>query len=208
MTDTKSVYEALNDVMAEVRSVGKGDYNQKQGFAFRGIDAVVNAVGPVLRRHRVIVVPSATEAHYRDVMSAKQTPMRECTVVVTYRIYGPAGDHIDAQVAGEAMDIGDKGTPKAMSVAFRTALLQALCLPTNEPDPDHDTYERGESTQGKLLDQIRNYATEQGFDLHAVMADFQARTGEEIHLASDDFLTAYLDDLKRNGLRQEKEATE
>ncbi|WP_372663680.1 ERF family protein [Amycolatopsis kentuckyensis] len=207
MTDTKSVYEALNDVMADVRAVGKGDYNKQQGFSFRGIDAVVNAVGPVLRRHRVIVAPLHTEARYRDVLSAKQTPMRECTVLVTYRIYGPAGDHIDTQVAGEAMDIGDKGTPKAMSVAYRTALLQALCLPTNEPDPDHDTYERGD--QGKpdtLLDQIRNYATEQGFDLYAVMADFQARTGEEIQAAPEEFLRAYLDDLKRNGLRQEEAA--
>lgn len=207
MTDLKNVYEALGDVMADVRGVAKGDYNRSQGFSFRGIDAVVNAIGPVLRQHRVIIAPVFTEARYRDVMSAKQTPMRECTVLVTYRIYGPAGDHIDTQVAGEAMDIGDKGTPKAMSVAYRTALVQALCLPTNEPDPDHDVYERGEEKSVSLLDQIRNYATEQGFDLYAVMADFQARTGEEIQSAPDEFLSAYLADLKQHGLRQ-PEATE
>jgi hypothetical protein len=40
------------------------------------------------------------------------------------------------------MDSGDKAVPKAMSVAFRTALLQALALPTDEPDPDASTYER------------------------------------------------------------------
>jgi hypothetical protein len=40
------------------------------------------------------------------------------------------------------MDSGDKATAKAMSVAMRTALLQALCLPTDEPDPDATSYER------------------------------------------------------------------
>jgi hypothetical protein len=37
--------------------------------------------------------------------------------------------HIKTTVVGEAMDSGDKATAKAMSVAFRTALLQALCTP-------------------------------------------------------------------------------
>jgi hypothetical protein len=44
---------------------------------------------------------------------------------------------------GEASDAGDKSTPKAMSVAYRTFLLQSLCLPTDEPDPDSETHDRG-----------------------------------------------------------------
>jgi hypothetical protein len=40
------------------------------------------------------------------------------------------------------MDWGDKGTPKAMSVAFRTFLLQALTIPTDEAEPDAQVYER------------------------------------------------------------------
>ena len=43
---------------------------------------------------------------------------------------------------GESMDFGDKGAPKAMSVAYRIALLQTLCIPTDDPDPDSQSYER------------------------------------------------------------------
>ena len=50
-------------------------------------------------------------------------------------------------VPGESMDAGDKGTPKAMSVALRIALLQALCIPTDEPDPDTHSYERAAAPQ-------------------------------------------------------------
>jgi hypothetical protein len=70
-----------------------------------------------------------------------------CRVTVRYRFVGPGGDALETVVAAEAMDAGDKATSKAMSVAFRTALLQALALPTDDKDPDQDTYEVvGEST--------------------------------------------------------------
>lgn len=143
-----TVIEALTAVMTDVQAVRKGDRNTQQNYSFRGIDAVVNAVGPALRTHSVIVAPVAVESHYRDVQTSQGKPSRECTVTVTYRFYGPAGDFIDVQVPGESMDFGDKGAPKAMSVAFRIALLQALCIPTDDPEPDAQSYERG--TQDRL----------------------------------------------------------
>lgn len=142
MADHPTVVQALSAVMQDVQGVRKGDRNQQQGYSFRGIDAVVNAVGPVLRKHGVVVVPAASQASYRDVQTSTGKPSRECTVTVTYRFYGPAGDFIDACVPGESMDFGDKGAPKAMSVAYRIALLQALCIPTDDVEPDSQTYER------------------------------------------------------------------
>jgi hypothetical protein len=68
--------------------------------------------------------------------------MGHVRVKVTYTFIGVNGDTIKATVVGEAMDSGDKATAKAMSVAFRTALLQSLSLPTDEVDPDAHSYER------------------------------------------------------------------
>jgi hypothetical protein len=141
--DTRpTIYEALAAVQAGVRAVGKGSRNLEQGYNFRGIDAVVNAVSPLLREHKVLVIPEVLESSYRDVTTSRGKPSRECTVKVRYRFYGPRGDFVDAVTPGESMDFCDKGTPKAMSVAFRVALLQALCLPTDEPDADSQSYER------------------------------------------------------------------
>lgn len=159
MTDKPTVHEALAAVMGDVQAVRKGDRNSQQGYAFRGIDAVVNAVGPVLRKHGVIITPTNVDARYRDVTTSTGKPSRECTVLVSYRIYGPAGDHIDAMAPGESMDFGDKGAPKAMSVAMRIVLLQALCIPTDEPDPDSQSYERAdrpaESQEPNEADKVR-----------------------------------------------------
>lgn len=147
MSDKPTVVEAMLAAMADVQAVGKEQRNTEQGYNFRGIDAVVNAVGPAFRNHGILPIPLKSTANYRDVLTSRDKPSRECTVTVTYRFYGPAGDYIDAEVPGESMDFGDKGTAKAMSVAYRICLLQSLCIPTDDVDPDAHSYERATEDQ-------------------------------------------------------------
>lgn len=143
LAELPPVAVALARVSAEVGAVGKASRNLQQGFNFRGIDDVLNACGPVLHKHGVIVVPEVLTSQWEAVeVGQKRTPMRSCVLTIRYRFVGPAGDHVDAVVIGEAMDAGDKAGSKAQSVGLRVALLQVLSLPTNEKDPDADSYER------------------------------------------------------------------
>lgn len=139
------VVQALTKVMEEVGAVAKKDRNSAQGFNFRGIDAVVNAVAPALRKYEVVVTPQVLDFRYDNVEVGKnRSLMGHVIVTVKYTFRGAGGDIIETIVLGEAMDSGDKAVPKAMSVAFRTALLQSLALPTDETDPDATSYERSE----------------------------------------------------------------
>lgn len=144
MSDTKlGPVAAVAAVMADIDAVAKRDHNSQQGFNFRGVDAVVNAVGPILRRHGVVVAPLVEDYHYGSVEVGKnRTPMGHARVTVRYRWHAPNGEYLDSVACGEAMDSGDKATAKAMSVAWRTCLIQTLALPTDDPDPDHDVYQR------------------------------------------------------------------
>nr|MDT0658067.1 ERF family protein [Micromonospora sp. DSM 115978] len=141
------VHIAWSRVMADVQSVGKGDKYDALGtrYQYRGVDRVLNAVGPALRRHGVMVIPTRTEAAYRDVTTSKGSKMRECTVTVTYEIRGPRGDAMPAQSCGECMDTSDKGTTKACTVAYRNLLITALSIPTRDPrlDAEASNHERG-----------------------------------------------------------------
>jgi hypothetical protein len=156
MSETKSVQAAWADVMDDVRSLAKGERNAQQGFNFRGVDAVMNATGPALRRHGVSVVPTGvSDVHASTYTTKGGTVMRDVFLVVSYLITGPDGSTMPGAAAGEASDAGDKATPKAMSVAYRTFLLQALTLPTDEPDPDSEVYERApEPTAQELAAQV------------------------------------------------------
>jgi hypothetical protein len=137
------IVQSLSAVMADVRAVGKTGHNKQSDYNFRGIDAVVNAVGPAFRAHSIVCTPKLLSHTGSTVTVGRNASvMQWVTIVVRYRFHGPAGDHLDAVVPGEAMDSGDKAMAKAMSVAYRTALLQVLTLPTDEPDPDESTYQR------------------------------------------------------------------
>lgn len=134
------VHEALSAVMGDVRAVSKSERMSGGGmsYAFRGIDAVVNAVGPALRKHGVVVMPQVLAHEVRTVTTSGSKAANHVTVQVRYLFVGPDGDTLEAVSVGEATDHADKGTAKAMSVALRTCLLQALMLPTDEPDPDSE----------------------------------------------------------------------
>lgn len=137
------VHEAITAVMAEVRAVGKDSVNQQQRFNFRGVDATVNALSPAMRKHGVSVRPSQIIARdYEHFQSKSGAQGIACRMVVEFTFTGPEGDTITSVVAAEANDYGDKATPKCMSVAFRTCLLQTFALPTQDTDPDAETFDR------------------------------------------------------------------
>ena len=145
--DQMEIIKLLSSVMEDAGAVRKSERNTHQNFNFRGIDAVVNAVSPALRKHGVVVLPTVNECIYETVIVGQnKTAMGHIRVDVTYAFYAPDGTSVSARVSAESMDSGDKATAKAMSVAFRTALLQVLCLPTDDSDPDASTYERSPST--------------------------------------------------------------
>ena len=139
-----SIVEALAEASLEIGAVKKLERNTGQGFQFRGIDAVTKACHPVLGRLGIVVVPAVQSVEYTEVLvGGKRTPMVSCRMVLQVQFIKGA-EAVTTVVACEAMDSGDKATAKAHSVGLRTALLQTLMLPTDEPDPDHHSYQRSE----------------------------------------------------------------
>ena len=59
ITPTKNVYQLIASVAAEVAQEGisKSRKNQQQGYQFRGIDDVYNALAPILAKHGLVILP-------------------------------------------------------------------------------------------------------------------------------------------------------
>jgi hypothetical protein len=198
MTETQNLPALLTQIKAAVGFVGKDDVNRQQGFNFRGIDAVIKAVSPALIEAGVSVIPNVRQYDYGTVeVGGKRTPMGHAQVVVEYTLYGPAGDSMTGSAPGEAMDSGDKATAKAMSVAYRTFLLQALSLPTTDPDPDATTYQRTDTNElQEVAAQVQAawaQAHEGTLDFNLLAQDFALRYGgADIRQAPVEQLRAYL----------------
>lgn len=199
-----AIYAALGAVMKQVGAVKKGDRNKSQGYVFRGVDAVVNAVYPAMVEHGVIVQPNVRDFQYGSVEVGKdRTIMGHARVIVEYTFTSTEdGSAITASAAGEAFDSGDKATPKAMSVALRTALLQSLMLPTDDPEPDASSYERSPEVNPVIEARV---AVKQAWEINggafvpaAVEKHFSEwAPGEVLMDATADRLYQYADHLKQ-----------
>lgn len=138
----KNIYTTINEVMAEIGAIGKNSKNSTQGFMFRGIDAVMNALNPALLKHRLFIVPEILEQTREERTNSKGTTLIYSICKVKYTFYAEDGSSISAVVIGEGMDTGDKATNKAMSIAFKYACFQVFCIPTEEmADPDQESHE-------------------------------------------------------------------
>lgn len=131
------IYKAIAKVMAEVGAIGKDKRNQQQGFQYRGIDDVMNALYPVLSKHGLFLTPEVLEHHREERQTARGGNLIYSILKIKYTMYAEDGSHVSATVIGEGMDSADKSSNKAMSVAMKYAMFQLFCIPTEEMvDPD------------------------------------------------------------------------
>lgn len=134
------IHEAICAMVAECEHIGKEKQSQ-QGYKFRGIDDVYNTVHPLLAKHKVFST-SKIKKMSREERETKQGGVLFYTrLKMEYTFWADDGSTITTEVIGEGMDSSDKGTNKAMSIAYKYALFQMLCIPTEAIDPDADAKE-------------------------------------------------------------------
>lgn len=154
--NTPQIYALIGQAMREIGAVGKDSVNQTQGFKYRGIDAVYNALNPVMAKYGLFIVPEILEQNREERTTVKKvwdndTKSRvdkASTLIwsilkIRFTMYAPDGSNVSAVVIGEGMDTGDKATNKAMSIALKYAAFQMFMIPTEETtiDPDSESHE-------------------------------------------------------------------
>lgn len=152
-----NIYEAINNVMADIGAIGKNKKNAQQGFNYRGVDDVMNALQPALIKHKVFIVPEILEQTREERQSQKGGTLLFSICKIRYTFYAEDGSNIYAVVIGEGMDSGDKATNKAMAIGFKYACFQVFCIPTEEmKDPDGDSPQlAGEDPGKKKIDAVK-----------------------------------------------------
>ncbi len=145
MTDVPKVYGAIAAVTAEIgkEGIAKGRKNQQQGYTFRGIDDVFNALSPLLAKHKLCILPRILSRAVTERQTQKGGVLFSVVVDAEFDfISAEDGSKHVVRMFGEAMDSADKATNKAMSAAYKYAAMQAFCIPTEgENDADGDAHE-------------------------------------------------------------------
>jgi hypothetical protein len=165
-TSKNNIYQAISQIMNEVGAIEKSQTNKIQGFKYRGIDDVMNALQPLLSKYKVFVVPEVLEQTREERQTVKGGNLIYSICKIKYTFYAEDGSNVSATVIGEGMDSGDKATNKAMAIAFKYAFFQVFCIPTEEmKDPDADTPEESKpKLSEKQLNRLYAIAAKSGTD--------------------------------------------
>lgn len=146
-----NVYEAIIGVMGDIGAIGKGKKNTQQGFMYRGVDDVMNALQPLLVKHKVFIVPNIIKKAREERQTKQGGNLIYSVCDIEYTFYAEDGSSIKCTVTGEGMDSGDKATNKAMAIAFKYACFQVFCIPTEEmKDPDAECHDVKPKTEKQI----------------------------------------------------------
>jgi len=138
---SNNVYQMIAAVSADLckEGISKGRKNQQQGYDFRGIDDVYNALAPIMSRHGLVVLPRCLSRESIERQNRSGGTLFYVVVECEFDFVSSHDkSHHTIKTYGEAMDSGDKATNKAMSAAYKYACMQAFCIPT-EGDNDADS---------------------------------------------------------------------
>jgi hypothetical protein len=140
MTAPDTVYDCIVAVAGELALTGvsKSRKNETQGYKFRGIDDVHNALAPLLAKYRLVILPRVLSRTVVERATKNGGVLFFVTVEVAFDFVSAADKSMHTVITyGEAMDTADKATNKAQSAAYKYATIQAFCIPT-EGDNDAD----------------------------------------------------------------------
>lgn len=159
------IFEAMAGVMEDLTAIGKDQKNVQQGFKYRGIDQVYNALHPLLARHKIFTTPEVLDKAREERTNAKGTVLAFVTMRVKYTFWTDDGSSVSCTVEGEGMDSGDKASNKAMAIAHKYALLQTFCIPTEDmDDPDAQVHEVAPRAKTDWPDLVANIAQAKTMD--------------------------------------------
>ncbi|MBF6022805.1 ERF family protein [Lysobacter niastensis] len=132
MTDSAPmVYACIAAVMADLAKVGIGKdaVNEHDRYRYRSIDAVLNALSPLLSAHGLVILPSVIGKDLVEREAKSGATLLHVTLTLRYSFIAVAdGSRHEIEVMGEASDRADKAVPKAMAAAFKYMCVQVFCI--------------------------------------------------------------------------------
>lgn len=206
MSESKKVYAKIAAVMAEIakEGIGKDRKNEQQGYKFRGIDDVYNALAGPLSRNGLVILPRMKEREVVERTTAKGNALFYVTVKAEFDfVAAEDGSLHTIEMYGEAMDSADKATNKAMSAAYKYACVEAFCIPTEgDNDADAQTHEVRPQSHGIGKLDRQNLPPPDG---SAVREDFGDKVDAILKgLASGDDIKVYENYTAMNGAEKMK----
>jgi len=137
-----NIYQRINAIMQEIGYVQKDKKNSFMNFRYVSHDAVTASLRPFLINHGVVVTCDIINSDVKEITTGKgektdKAYMTAVTAQVSFINMDNPEDKIVVHSIGQGIDKNDLGPGKAVSYAYKYALLKTLALETGD-DPEND----------------------------------------------------------------------
>jgi hypothetical protein len=142
-TTAPQVYRAISAVIAEFAKAGiaKAHTNIRDQYQYRSLDDLLNRLAPLLVRHKLCILPRVLTRECESVSGERDELLTSVRLEVAFDLVSSRdGSCHTIQSWGEALDASDKGTAKAMSAAYKSAMLELFCVPVANEDADASSH--------------------------------------------------------------------
>ena len=131
------VYRAINAISAELAgsAIPKLHHNERDDYLYRSIDDILNRLSPLLAKHKLCILPRVLDRTAADRSGEGDLLLVSVSIKVAFDLVSIGdGSMHTIETYGEALDPSDKATAKAMSSAYKHAMLQLFCVPVAQID--------------------------------------------------------------------------
>lgn len=135
---TPRIHAAVAAIISELPAFGKdAEMEQGQRYRYRSIDSMLPYFKELFAAHGVHCTPVYEVLVDGTVTARGGAEMTRAVVKGMFRfISAEDGSSVACQTIGEARDAGDKAFNKAMTAAYKYALIQTFAV-ADADDPDH-----------------------------------------------------------------------
>ncbi len=166
------VYAAIAEVTGKLAKtgIGKDRKNDQQGYKFRGIDDVYNALSALIAEAKLCILPRVTSREITERQTQRGGVLFYVVCGIDFTLVSAVdGSMHTVHVIGEAMDSGDKATNKAMSAGYKYMAMQVFCIPT-EGDNDADATTHTIKPAEKAIP-YQDQSKQAGIGVHSPLGD-------------------------------------
>jgi len=147
-----NIYQRIHAIMEDVKYIQKEDKKVNGQYTYVSHDAVTKKIRDAMVKHRVINEVKT----YNITQDGNRT---ECEMEVTFINIDKPEERHPCNSFGYGIDPQDKGPGKAMSYAYKMALLKTFALETGEDAEkdmiDHEADDWGKEAQDAYFEQTK-----------------------------------------------------
>lgn len=131
-TKVLNIREAVCKIISELEPIQKNGVNEQKNYPFMKIDDLMNVLHGLFAKYHIFPIPEVISYETKESLNTNGLIQYTTRMTVKYHFTSQDGSEIVTTTCGEGTNLYDKSMNKAMTAAFKYALMQLFMIHTSD----------------------------------------------------------------------------